>query len=137
MSSVEAAGAIVLARHGELYVVLVRRARPPRVGAWTIPGGRLEQGETPADAARRETREETGLDVRVLRETEVYRLDRFVIHEHLCLPTAPGLPALVAGDDADGAQWVTVSSLEARGVHEDARAVIARAAAIFATIEPP
>jgi 8-oxo-dGTP pyrophosphatase MutT (NUDIX family) len=112
------------------------RGRPPRQGGWTIPGGRVEPGETSADAARREAREETGLDVRVLCETETYATGPFAIHEHVCVPTAPGLPALVAGDDAEGARWVTVPDLAACGVHEDACAVIARAAAIFGTIVP-
>jgi ADP-ribose pyrophosphatase YjhB (NUDIX family) len=137
MSPIEAAGAIVLARERELHVVIVRRGRPPREGAWTIPGGRVEPGETPAEAARREAREETGLDVRVVRETETFALEPFLIHEHLCVPVQPGLPPLVAGDDASEARWVTLPELAAFGVHDDACAVIARAAAIFATIGPP
>jgi ADP-ribose pyrophosphatase YjhB (NUDIX family) len=137
MSPVQAAGAIILARAGDLHVVVIRRGRPPRKGAWTIPGGRVEPGETSADAARREAREETGLDVRVLCETEVYMLEAFAIHEHLCVPREPGLPALVAGDDADEARWVTLPDLATLEVHEDARAVIARAAAILGTIAVP
>jgi len=139
MSPIEAAGAIIFAREGELYVVIIRRGRPPRQGAWTIPGGRIEPGETSAEAARREAREETGLDVRVLCETETYAAGPFSIHEHVCVPAGVwgGLPALVAGDDADEARWVTLPALAAFGVHEDACAVIARAAAIFGTIGPP
>jgi 8-oxo-dGTP pyrophosphatase MutT (NUDIX family) len=136
MSSVEAAGAIVFARAGELRVVVIRRGRPPRKGAWTIPGGRVEPGETSAEAARREAREETGLEVRVLCETELYAFGEFAIHEHLCVPVAPGLPPLAPGDDAEDARWATLPELSALGVHEDARAVIARAAAILDTIVP-
>jgi ADP-ribose pyrophosphatase YjhB (NUDIX family) len=44
-------------------VVLVRRATNPGRGLWAYPGGYLEQGETLEEAAIRETREETGLDV--------------------------------------------------------------------------
>lgn len=46
-------------------VLLGRRAVDPAKGAWDIPGGFLEPWELPADAAVREVREETGLDVRV------------------------------------------------------------------------
>jgi len=46
--------------------LLVRRAREPALGEWTIPGGLLEVGETLAAAVERELREETGLIVRVL-----------------------------------------------------------------------
>jgi 8-oxo-dGTP diphosphatase len=43
-------------------VLLVRRGRPPAQGQWSIPGGAQDLGETAEAAARRELREETGLD---------------------------------------------------------------------------
>lgn len=45
-------------------VLLVRRVNPPDAGCWTVPGGRVEAGESPADAVVRELAEETGLVVR-------------------------------------------------------------------------
>jgi 8-oxo-dGTP diphosphatase len=56
------AGALV-ARGGQL--MLVRRAHAPWRGAWDVPGGFCGPREHPKDAAEREVREETGLDVRV------------------------------------------------------------------------
>ena len=51
---------VVLLKPGA--VLLVRRGRPPAAGAWSIPGGAQELGETAEDAARRELREESGLE---------------------------------------------------------------------------
>ena len=49
-------------REGRL--LLARRANPPQL--WTLPGGRVEPGESAADAARRELGEETGVDADIL-----------------------------------------------------------------------
>jgi len=47
-------------------VLLVRRAKPPNIGSWSLPGGAQELGETAEHAARRELEEETGLAVGAL-----------------------------------------------------------------------
>ncbi|WGF86311.1 NUDIX hydrolase [Marinivivus vitaminiproducens] len=44
-------------------VLLIKRARPPRAGQWSLPGGAQTLGETIDDAARREVAEETGLTI--------------------------------------------------------------------------
>ena len=46
--------------HGD-KVLLIQRNRKPYFGMWSLPGGRLEPGETPEQAAQREVEEETGL----------------------------------------------------------------------------
>jgi ADP-ribose pyrophosphatase YjhB (NUDIX family) len=59
------AAALVLNERRE--VLLVRRARPPHKGQWCLPMGFAEMGETIADAAARELKEEAGIDARTLR----------------------------------------------------------------------
>ena len=48
---------------GGTDVLLVQRGRAPRVGEWSIPGGRQEWGETVRAAAAREVLEETGIEI--------------------------------------------------------------------------
>jgi 8-oxo-dGTP diphosphatase len=52
--------------------VLIRRGTEPLLGRWSIPGGTIEIGETIEEAVRRELREETGLEVRVLELIELF-----------------------------------------------------------------
>ncbi len=42
-------------------ILLIRRNQPPAMGFWSIPGGKLEAGESLAEACQREIKEETGL----------------------------------------------------------------------------
>ena len=56
-------------------VLLVRRGTEPFVGRWSLPAGYVENDETPGAAARRETREEVGIDVAIGGLTGVYFFD--------------------------------------------------------------
>jgi 8-oxo-dGTP diphosphatase len=108
-----AVGAIAV-RDGSL--LLVRRGRPPAVGRWSLPGGRVEPGESDADAVVREVREETGLDVRVAgfagtveRAAGGERPDVvFSIHDYV-VEVVGG--RLRAGDDAADVAWCDATSL--------------------------
>lgn len=58
--------------HRDGQVFLLRRGVPPGWGLWGLPAGYVEIGETVEDAARRETREEIGLEVEIQRLFNVY-----------------------------------------------------------------
>ena len=49
-----------------LEVLLIRRGKPPRLGEWSLPGGRIEWGERAEAAALRELEEETGVEGEIL-----------------------------------------------------------------------
>ncbi len=108
---VAGAGAVVL--DGDA-VLLVRRGGEPLAGQWSLPGGRLELGESVQQAVVRETSEETGLDVEPLQMLGVYDLiDRdgsgavryhYVLIDWIC--TVAG-GELKAGDDATEVCWAT------------------------------
>lgn len=106
-------GAIVLDDSRRL--LLVRRGHEPGRGRWSIPGGRVEPGESDAEAVVRELAEETGVRAEVVRFVgTVHRAapggGLFAIRDYLMRVAGPSA-ALVAGDDADEARWVTGAEL--------------------------
>lgn len=124
-----AVGAIVLDAEGR--VLLVRRARPPGAGLWTVPGGKLEPGETLAQAVAREVREETGLVVEVgALACVVERIGdgyHYVILDY-CARAIGG--ALAAGDDAAAARFVGPDELARLPLTDGLAAVVERARAM-------
>ncbi len=96
-------------------VLLIQRGKPPREGQWSIPGGRMEWGETVTDAALRELREETGVEAELLGLIEV--LDHISEHGHAVLIDyaarwVSGEP--VAGDDAADAGFFPLEEARAK-----------------------
>lgn len=53
-------------------ILLIKRSTPPFVGYWALPGGRVDAGETVEQTIVREVKEETGLDVEVVRKIGEY-----------------------------------------------------------------
>ena len=90
-------------------LLMVRRAHEPGLGRWSLPGGRIEAGETPAQAAAREVLEETGLVVRVGELLQTVDLPwGYRVHDFAA--TVVG-GRLAAGDDASDARWCTADEV--------------------------
>lgn len=88
-------------------LLLIRRGHGPAAGEWSLPGGRVEFGETMPEALVREVQEETGLEVVVgdhLGYVEIFAEDsHFVVHDFFA--TCFDAEVIAAGDDAQEAQW--------------------------------
>ena len=126
MTPAVAVGALVF--DGDGRVLLVERGNPPGAGLWSVPGGRLETGETLAQAVAREVREETGLVVEVgalacvvERITEGYHFVILDYHAHVIGG------ALAPGGDARAARFVAAAELATLPVTDGLVAVIDRA----------
>ena len=106
-------GAVISDDAGRL--LLVKRGHEPGMGLWSIPGGRVEAGESDAAAVVREVREETGLVVAAGRLIGGVRRpagagSEFDIRDYAATVTGG---ELVPGDDADSAVWAGPAELAA------------------------
>ena len=110
-------GAVVHDEQGRL--LLIRRGHAPSAGLWSVPGGRMEAGETQEQAVVRELVEETGLVVVPVRPLGAVRVDGdgvdFHVTDWLCTLAEPGQQP-VAGDDAADAAFVDTAGLAALDV---------------------
>jgi 8-oxo-dGTP diphosphatase len=100
-------GAVIRDEAGR--ILLVKRGHEPGKGLWSVPGGRVEPGETDAQAVVREVREETGLEVEcgpLLGAIERPGLagTTLQISDYHAVVTGG---ELAAGDDAADVWWVT------------------------------
>lgn len=84
MASAPTLIAIAVVEHDDRFLVGQRPEGKSLAGLWEFPGGRVEDGETPAEAAVRECREETGLDVEVIGRYDetVHSYDHDRVHLH-------------------------------------------------------
>lgn len=119
-------------------VLIVKRGKPPFLGHWSIPGGGLEHGEALKAAARREVREETGVEIQIIGLIDVFEaLPRETPEDgplnHVLLVDyaaewVSGEP--VAGDDAAEAEFVSIKEAVARLSWNKTREAIERAQAL-------
>lgn len=120
-------------------VLVVRRARKPALGVYTMPGGVVEAGETLIEAVTREVREETGMAIApvtlaghreaIIRDADGRVERHFVI---LCFASRwlGGEPVL--NEELDDARWVTLAELDRLKTTEGLAEIVAAAMARLA-----
>ncbi|GJL98171.1 MAG: DNA mismatch repair protein MutT [Hyphobacterium sp.] len=114
----------IVCRRGDT-VLLIRRGREPLKGKWSIPGGKMDFGETVRDAALRELKEETGVEARITGLIDV--VDSIMDDQHYVLidfeaEWISGEP--IAADDAMAAEFVPVQDAMRRVEWDETRRVI-------------
>jgi 8-oxo-dGTP diphosphatase len=106
-------GAVIRDAAGRL--LLIRRGHDPHRGLWSLPGGRIEAGESPEEAVVREVREETGLEVVAGSPVGRVRIPGdgvvFDVVDLSCALTGTAAEP-VAGDDAAAAIFADADTLD-------------------------
>jgi 8-oxo-dGTP diphosphatase len=110
-------------------VLLTRRAIPPFLDMWVMPGGKIDLGEPILRALHREVREEVGLEVAVDGLVDVFEhltpdTDHFVILYYRCRPLTHALmpnPAEVAE-----ARWVPRAGLPSLSMTDGSRFILGK-----------
>lgn len=114
------------------WVLLIRRSDS---GAWALPGGGLDFGETVVDCAVRETREETGLDVRVTGLVGIYSNPRHVIaysdgevrqQFSICLRAIVTGGQIRPSSESTEVRWWNPAELDRLNIHPEMRRRIDR-----------
>ncbi len=122
---------LLTVRDDRLHVLMVERGSQPWRGSLALPGGFLRQTEDLADGARRELREETGLDIEPV---HLEQLGTFGAPERdprartvsvAYLAVLPALPSPVAGTDAADASWELVDDMLDRELPFDHHEILA------------
>ena len=118
-------------------VLLVRRGKPPLMGAWSLPGGRVEWGETLEVAALRELVEETGVNAELLGLVDVvdgvFGADAHYVLIDYAARWVSGEPR--AGDDAAEAAFHSLGTLAELGLWTETVRVIESAVERFGGLQ--
>ena len=128
-------GAVVMSPRG---FVLIKRKNPPRMGAWSLPGGAQDLGETVKEGIIREVKEETGLNVKVLEIIDVVdsithdlngRIEYHYTLVDACVVVTGG--SIEAGSDAIDAQWFSIKEIDSINLWSETIRIIKKASAIY------
>jgi len=110
-----AAKAFIVDEKGKLLLVKRSRKNSLKVGAWELPGGRLNPGENPFDGLKREVLEETGLGITIAEPLSIrhFKRDekqRITMLVFLCSPNSQNLESVRLSSEHDAFEWISLEN---------------------------
>ncbi len=106
-------------------VLLVQRGKPPGLGKWAFPGGKVRFGETTVVAALRELTEECGISAHIGQMIGLYEVIHADVHFAIaCYFASDPRGDLHAASDAADARWVNVNGIGALPLASNIAAVV-------------
>jgi 8-oxo-dGTP diphosphatase len=122
---------VAIVQNDNGQVLLTKRAIPPYLGRWVMPGGKIDLGEPITAALKREVSEEVGLDVHVEGLVDIFEVvpsgehrDHFVILYYLATPRGGEL--LPNRQEIAEVVWADQPAAEAMDITDGTRHILAK-----------
>jgi 8-oxo-dGTP diphosphatase len=120
---------------GDGKILLIKRRFEPNKGRWALPGGLLETGESLAEAARREVREELGVEVEIeelfqvseemIKDGEGRVRFHFILVDYLA-SLRPRDAKITLNEESESFQWVAPDEVRDLDVNDNTRLIAER-----------
>lgn len=112
-ASIERVGVVVacLIKKGDTYL-LVQEEQPSAYGLWNLPAGHVDKGEELEAAAIREAKEETGFDVRLVKQIEIYHEKAAKTVKHVYLAEIIGGELTPQEGEILAVKWQTLNEIK-------------------------
>ncbi|MDD5413177.1 MAG: NUDIX hydrolase [Methylobacter sp.] len=116
-------------------VLMIQRNQPPAMGLWSVPGGKLEAGESLSDACKREIKEETGLDIVVKNIVAIVerRIESFhyVVIDFLAHLLGDENTLPIAQSDVAEAKWISLDNIDEYDLVDGLAEIIMRSYCLY------
>jgi len=120
LKTIERAGVVVacLIKKEDKYL-LIQERQPSAYGLWNLPAGHVDKGEELETAAVREAKEETGLDVRLIKEIAIYHESAKQAVKHIYSTEIIGGELISPNDEIMDIKWLTFDQV--KDLHENGK----------------